>query len=87
MSLLISSDNTFVKKPSYLRCQNKCLHELPHGLHVIGELPQNLHHHSLVQGGMSIDVPDLSVTITEAESHHLLMDFLFKRKNDIELLH
>lgn len=78
--LTIWSDNTFIKKYSYLRCQNKCLHELPHGLHVIGQLAQHLHHHSLVQSGMSIHMPDLSVTITEAQSHHLLMDFLFRKK-------
>lgn len=59
-----------------LRCQHKGLHELPHGLHVVGQLAHHLHHHALVQGGVGVHVPDLGVTVAETQSHHPLMDLL-----------
>lgn len=60
----------------YLWRQHKGLHELPHGLHVVGQLSHHLHHNPLIQSGMSIHMPDFSVAVTEAQSHHLFMNFL-----------
>lgn len=68
-----------------LRRQHEGLHELPHGLHVVGQLAHHLHHHALVQGGVGVHVPDLGVTIAEAQSHHPLMDLL-QRKRRFSLL-
>lgn len=59
-----------------LRSQNEGLHELPHRLHVVGQLAHHLHHHALVQGGVGVHVPDLSVAVAEAQSHHPLVDLL-----------
>lgn len=50
---------------THLRCQHEGLHEPAHGLHVIGELPHHLHHHTVVQGGVGIHVADLGVAILE----------------------
>lgn len=61
-----------------LRRQHEGLHELPHGLHVVGQLAHHLHHHALVQGGVGVHVPDLGVTVAETQSHHPLMDLLHK---------
>lgn len=66
-----------------LGCQHKGLHELPHGLHVVGQLAHHLHHHALVQGGVSVHVPNLGVTIPETQSHHPLMNLL--KKEDVEV--
>lgn len=71
--------NYWQKWRTNLRCQHESLHELPHGLHVVGQLAHHLHHHTLIQGGMGINVPDLGVTVTETQSHHPLMDLLEKR--------
>lgn len=63
-------------RTTHLRRQHEGLHELPHRLHVVGQLAHHLHHHALVQGRMGIHVPDLGVTIAETQSHHPLMDLL-----------
>lgn len=59
-----------------LWCQHKGLHELPHGLHVVGQLTHHLHHDALIQGGVGVHVPDLSVAVSETQSHHPLVDLL-----------
>lgn len=59
-----------------LRSQDEGLHELPHGLHVVGQLAHHLHHHALVQGGVGVHVPDLGVAVAEAQGHHPLVDLL-----------
>lgn len=59
-----------------LRCQDKGLHELPHGLHVVGQLAHHLHHDALGEGGVGVHVADLGVAVAEVQSHHLLVDFL-----------
>lgn len=63
--------------------QHEGLHELPHGLHVVGQLAHHLHHHALVQGGVGVHVPDLGVTVPEAQSHHSLVDLL--QREDLRL--
>lgn len=67
-------------KSTHLRRQHEGLHELPHGLHVVGQLAHHLHHHALVQGGVGVHVPDLGVTIAETQSHDPLMDLLRRRR-------
>lgn len=61
---------------THLGRQHKGLHELPHGLHVVGQLAHHLHHHALVQGGVGVHVADLGVAVAETQGHHPLMDFL-----------
>ena len=50
---------------SYLRSKDKGLHESPQSLVVIREQAHHLDHHTVIQGGMSIDMTDLSVAIGE----------------------
>lgn len=63
---------------THLGRQHEGLHELPHGLHVVGQLAHHLHHHALVQGGVGVYVADLGVAVAETQGHHPLMDFLQK---------
>lgn len=65
-----------------LRCQYEGLHELPHGLQVVGELPHHLHHHPFVQGGVRIHVPYFGVTVPETQRHHPLVDLLQELEQD-----
>lgn len=72
----------------YLWGQHKGLHELPHGLHVVRQLSHHLHHNPLVQSGMSINVPDFGVAVTETQSHHFFMNFLSRTmKNSLKNHH
>lgn len=50
---------------THLRREHEGLHEPAHGLHVIGELPHHLHHHTVVKGGVGVHVTDLCVAILE----------------------
>lgn len=68
----------------YLWGQHKGLHELPHGLHVVGQLSHHLHYNPLIQSGMRIDMPNFGVAVIEAQSHHLFVDFLCRTKNNLE---
>lgn len=56
--------------------KHKCLHKLPHGLTIVWKFSQDLHHYSITQCGMGIDMPDLCVALTELQGHDLLVDFL-----------
>lgn len=63
-------------RSTHLRGKNKGLHELPHGLTIVGQLSQDLHHHSVVEGGVSVHVSDFGVAFIELQGHDLLVDFL-----------
>lgn len=61
---------------NHLWSKHERLHELPHGLTIVGQFSKDLHHHAVTQCGMSIHVPDLCVALTELQGHDLLVDFL-----------
>lgn len=64
-SVTLSREKALAGQHTHLRSENEGLHEPAHRLHVIGELPHHLHHHTVVEGGVGIHMTDLCVAILE----------------------
>lgn len=71
------------RERTHLWSKHKGLHELPHGLTIVGQFSQDLHHHPVAQCGMSIHVPDLCVALAKLQGHDLLVDFLREQRQII----
>ena len=59
-----------------LRGEDERLHELSHGLGVVGELAQDLHDNAFVQGSVGVHLPDLGLAVAEVKLHDFLVDCL-----------
>ena len=59
-----------------LRGQHEGLHEPSHGLAIVAQLPRHLDHHTIGQGLMAVHLSDLGMTVSEVESHDLLVYLL-----------
>ena len=71
-----------IGRSTHLWSKHKSLHKLPHGLTIVGQFSEDLHHNSITQCGVGIHMPDFCVAFTELQGHDLLVDFLREQRQE-----